>query len=281
VGDKVIVVGGGNTAADAAIICRRLGVGDVKIVCLEKRSEMPAFEREILECEEDDIQIENGWGPLRFRKEDNGKIGIEFSRCTSLFDSEGNFRPLLEDHTGLTLEADSVILAVGQKRNREGIPDEYFEADTGVFSADPLTLQSNANAKVFVCGDAHQGSTTVVEALASGAEAACSANRFLRNDGLRWGRDYWNGPFVRDYEPDLSRANSILRNTIDRLPVNQRTFLDEVEQVLLPQTAREQAERCLSCGRAFEANQTCWYCLPCEIECPVKALNVRIPYLVR
>jgi formate dehydrogenase major subunit len=47
------------------------------------------------------------------------------------------------------------------------------------------------------------------------------------------------------------------------------------------QTARDEAARCLGCGQPVEANQTCWYCLPCEIECPVNALEVRMPYLVR
>jgi NAD-dependent dihydropyrimidine dehydrogenase PreA subunit len=55
----------------------------------------------------------------------------------------------------------------------------------------------------------------------------------------------------------------------------------ETEQTFDKKTAREEAERCLGCGLPAEVNQTCWYCLPCEIECLVDALEVRMPYLVR
>lgn len=53
------------------------------------------------------------------------------------------------------------------------------------------------------------------------------------------------------------------------------------EQVLTPEEAQKEAARCMACGRAFEANRTCWFCLPCEIDCPEEALTVRMPYLVR
>jgi len=60
-----------------------------------------------------------------------------------------------------------------------------------------------------------------------------------------------------------------------------RKLETEVEKTLKKETARAEAERCLNCGRPAEVNKTCWYCLPCEIECPVQALEVRMPYLVR
>ncbi len=63
--------------------------------------------------------------------------------------------------------------------------------------------------------------------------------------------------------------------------MEERTLALEVEKTLSGEEALREAERCLSCGRAAEVNRTCWYCLPCEIECPVKALEVRMPYLVR
>jgi NAD-dependent dihydropyrimidine dehydrogenase PreA subunit len=98
---------------------------------------------------------------------------------------------------------------------------------------------------------------------------------------MRWGRDFWNGPYVKEYEVDLSRAKGGARRELVRLPVRQRTLNEETEKGFTPEAAKEEAERCLSCGRAAEMNQTCWYCLPCEIECPVDALEVRLPYLIR
>ena len=67
----------------------------------------------------------------------------------------------------------------------------------------------------------------------------------------------------------------------ERLPIKERTLTGEVESSFSPEAVMQEAERCLSCGRAAEVNQTCWFCLPCEIECPEEALKVRIPYLVR
>jgi hypothetical protein len=144
-----------------------------------------------------------------------------------------------------------------------------------------MTKQSFKTESLFVCGDAETGPGSVVEAMASAKEAALSADRFLRNAGLKWGRNYWAGSHVREYESDLTRAIDRSRVDIHKLPLSQRTVDREIEQTYSASEALREAERCLSCGRAFEMNKTCWYCLPCEIECPVKALEVRMPYLVR
>ena len=121
----------------------------------------------------------------------------------------------------------------------------------------------------------------MVDAMASAGEAALSADRFLRNAGLRWGRNYWASSYVREYEADLTRAIDRSRVEIHKLPPTERAVDREIEQTYSASEALREAERCLSCGRAFEMNKTCWYCLPCEIECPVNALEVRMPYLVR
>ena len=73
----------------------------------------------------------------------------------------------------------------------------------------------------------------------------------------------------------------IASRNLKKLPVNQRRLDKEVDLPISGSSARLEAERCLSCGRAFEMYQTCWSCLPCEIECPVDALEVRMPYLIR
>lgn len=68
---------------------------------------------------------------------------------------------------------------------------------------------------------------------------------------------------------------------MERLSVMERSLDNETDKALNPEEARKEADRCLSCGRSFEQNQTCWYCLPYEIECPVQALEVQMPYQVR
>jgi len=135
---------------------------------------------------------------------------------------------------------------------------------------------------VFFSGDALTGPRSVVEALAQGREAALSIHRSLGGERMYWGRDCFveNGhlPYT---EPDLSRAKGKGRGRYERLPIIERTLTLEVENCFTKEAALQEAERCLSCGRAADVNQTCWFCLPCEIECPEEALKVCIPYLVR
>lgn len=280
-GKSVIIIGGGNTAADAAIVCRRLGAADVRMVCIERRSEMPAFEWELQACEEEGICFETGWGPQRINRKSNGKLEVELSHCLSILDDEGLFNPSLDECSFFSLEADEIIVAIGQNGRHKGIPSNLVAPGANGFSIDADTLQSMANPKVFVCGDALTGPKTVVDAMASGREAACSADRLLNGEGMKWGRDFWKGPYIKEFQSDLTRAKGGARGDFERTPANLRTLFYQVEKNMTKEQALEEAERCLSCGRAAEINKTCWYCLPCEIECPVDALQVRIPYLVR
>ena len=85
--------------------------------------------------------------------------------------------------------------------------------------------------------------------------------------------------WCNDFEPHLERSNGVPRGSLTRLPVAERSLTAVTEQVLTPEEAQKEAARCMACGRAFEANRTCWFCLPCEIDCPEEALTVRMPYL--
>jgi NADPH-dependent glutamate synthase beta subunit-like oxidoreductase len=279
-GRSAIIIGGGNSAVDAALTCRRLGVAEVRMVCLEDRSQMPAFALELEEAQEEGVVIDHCWGPTRVVPKENGQMEIEFSRCLSLLDDQGCFNPALEQACGLRLSSDSIVVAVGQEVKANGLPESLLDPSTKRLAADPATRQSLLRRKMFACGDCHSGAGSVVEAMASGREAAISVDRFLRGEGLHWGRGNGDGS-IKEYEVDRSRAKGGKRGKLTRLAVEDRTLHLEVERILSSDKARGEAERCLSCGRAAEVNRTCWYCLPCEIECPVKALEVRMPYLVR
>jgi NADPH-dependent glutamate synthase beta subunit-like oxidoreductase len=280
-GQRVAIVGGGNSAMDAALVCRKLGIPEVRVLSLEERSQMPAFERELREAEEEGVIIENGWGPRGLTVIPGAPLRVECERCRSVFDASGTFRPSFDGRWKWTVEADTLIVAIGQGVNREGLPEDLIDWQSGRLAGDPLTHQARNRSKVFVCGDAFSGPSSVVHAFSSGKEAAISLDRFLCGDGLRWGRDFWQGPYIRDYEVDPTRAKGGPPMPLPRVPLHQRRLDQETELTLSPDQARREAERCLSCGRAAEWHQSCWYCLPCEIECPVKALEVRIPYLVR
>ncbi len=279
-GDSVVVIGGGNTAVDAALMCRRVGVPEVRLVCVESREAMPAFYAEITDAIEEGVIIQPGWGPLEIGSQ-QGRLKVDFASCLSLRDEEGNFNPKVAQECGMSLKADTVILAVGQTLEAPGLPSALLDGAGLRLAGDRVTLQSPVEPKVFVCGDAAIGPASVVQAFASGSEVALSVNRFLSKEGLGWGRDFWSGGLCKEYEVDISRAKGGPRGALPRREVKDRRLTEETEGSLSEDAARIEAERCLSCGRAGELGRTCWYCLPCEIECPVKALEVRMPYLVR
>jgi len=279
IGKKVTVIGGGNTAFDSALLCRKMGAEDVSIVCLEERSQMPAFQGEIDEAVEEGIKIHNGWGPRRIFKNGGHELTLEFSRCIRVLDEEGRFRPELENTCGLSASPESVVVAIGQRRDFAGFPHEFLE-ERNMSLADPLTLQTR-RPKIFMAGDVVKGPRSVIEAMAQGREAAVSIDRFLSGETLRWGRSFWGGAYSTDFFPDKKNVVARPRAVLPRLPIPERQLHLEVEKTMDQKTARDEAERCLGCGQPAEVNQTCWYCLPCEIECPVNALEVRMPYLVR
>ena len=279
IGRSVIVIGGGNAAIDAALTCRKLGAEEVSLVCLEERNQMPAFPAEIEEALEEGIKIQDCWGPKRILKNGDREFTIELSRCQRVFDENGLFCPQLEDNCGLSVSAESVVVAIGQRPDFFGYPTD-LRLSKGNGIADPLTLQTK-RPKVFVAGDIVTGPKSVIEAMAQGQEAAVSINRYLFGETLRWGRAFWQGSYTTDFPVDKSDAISRPRAILPRLPIQERNLYREVEKTLGRKAAQEEAERCLNCGFPAEVNQTCWYCLPCEVECPVDALEVRMPYLVR
>jgi NADPH-dependent glutamate synthase beta subunit-like oxidoreductase len=276
IGKKVVVIGGGNAAVDAAQTSLRLGAQNIKLVSLEKKEEMPAFAWGITEAEEEGIQVENGWGPSRFHLKGKKLAGITFKKCTALYDSKGSFSPMYDEKTTFHLPADSVIVAIGQRPELEGI-DPFLLGNSGI-SYDPITFQT-PNQKIFSAGDFNLGSRTVVEAMAQGKEAALSIQRFLQKEDLYYGRR--NGsPYEYSFEPDLSKADPRPRVPTRSLPISRRKGFQEIARGYSKKEALAESERCLNCGMPFGL-RTCWFCLPCEIECHEKALYVEIPYLLR
>ncbi len=273
---EVVIIGGGNAAVDAAQTALRLGAQKVQLVSLEKKEEMPAFAWGIAEAEEEGVHIESGWGPSRFHLQGNKLTGITFKKCTAIYDSKGCFSPIYDDKTTFDLIADTVIVAIGQKPEWEGV-DPSLLGPSGIYY-DPITYQTS-NQKIFSAGDFNRGPKTIVEAMAQGKEAALSIQRFLEGEDLYYGRGT-GGPYEYQFEPDLSQANPFPRVPVRSLPISHRKGFQEVICGYSKEEAMVEAKRCLNCGMPFGL-RTCWFCLPCEIECPEKALYVEIPYLLR
>ncbi len=182
VGKKVLVLGGGNVAFDCARVARRLGADEVHLACLESRDKMVATPEEISEGEEEGVVIH----PSRtFRRivTNNGRIlGVECLNVDSFeFDEEGKAQINVIEGSEHLLPADTVIFAIGQ---RPQIP-EQFELVTGRgnrIEVDSNTFQTSKEG-VYAAGDAVTGTTSVIEAIASGRKGAVVVDRYLGGSG--------------------------------------------------------------------------------------------------
>lgn len=257
IGRRVLIIGGGNTAVDAALTCRKLGAEEVSIICLEERSKMPAFQAEIDEALEEGVRIQDCWGPRRIVQNGNGNLTVDLSHCLAVFDEQGRFCPALEDASSHSPSAEYIVVAIGQKPGWTNLPREIQSAGSPSPIADPLTLQTR-RPKIFAAGDLVSGPKSVIEAMAQGREVAISIGRFLAGETLRWGRAYSDGTCITEFPIDRAGAVSRSRAVLPRLPVCSRDIRREVEKTLEGKGAREEAERCLNCGRPGEFNQTCW-----------------------
>ncbi len=281
VGQRILVIGGGNVAVDSARAALRLGARDVQIVCLEKRDEMPAFPTEVQEAIEEGVTLNCTWGPERIILENGDLKGLECTRCTSVWSPGGGFQPAFDPNQRLTLSVDTLIVAIGQS------PDLAFLADSharDIFKGNglwvnPATMETRLKG-VFGAGDMVTGPSSVVEAMASGRKAAVSIDRYVRGQEITLERIREEQKLFTG-EVDLAQARRHPRAVMPQIDLNRRKNSFEVIHTGYDAaTAREEADRCLRCAKAVEFYNECWYCLPCEIECPTKALRLEIPFLV-
>ncbi len=277
VGRRVVVVGGGNTAMDVAMTAKRLGSQTVRVVCLEDHDTLPANEEEIRNALAEGIIIEYGWGPKELVVEGGKVKKLTLKRCVAVTDKTGRFNPSFCEGESLTLDTDTIVVAIGQMIDAGTEFEVALEG--GYIKTDPLTKQTS-NGKVFAAGDAIKGPKSVVDAMAQGREAAESVHRFLMGIPLDFARNRFDGA-VTEFEVDYSQAVSVPRIIPETATGKDRLSFKEFEKTITKEQAVTEAKRCLSCGEPYGKHKTCWSCLPCEVECPQKALSVKIPYLMR
>jgi len=178
--NRVLVVGGGSVAADAALAARTCGAGKVALVCLEKESEMPALPNEVEELKREGVEIHNCWGPNAFPNPNT----LSFFSCTAVYDDKGLFRPSYDESRVREMEFEQVILAVGQ--GVEPALARYLREEFGredLIEVDEGTMQVRGRTGVYAGGDIIRGRGTVVEAVGDGRKAARSIDNFLRKEG--------------------------------------------------------------------------------------------------
>ncbi len=255
-GNKVVVIGGGNVAIDVALSAIRTGPEEVYMVCLESRREMPAWEHEIQDALVEGVVIINSWGPKRIIGE-NGRVkAIEFKRCTSVFDETGRFNPTFDEEQSLRLLADNIIITIGQR-----IDPEFYSKDPilqqldltprNSVLVDPITFQSNID-YIFSAGEMVTGPNVAVLAIAGGRRAALSIHEYLTME--KRGRvqpleHLRMAPLDLADEEELKRVPRTRREVMPRLRVEDRKGnWNEVNLGYTEEQARREANRCLNCG---------------------------------
>ena len=277
-GKKVVVIGGGNVAVDAAQTALRKGAQDVSMICLESENEVPAIKEDLDTAKSEGIKLKCSWGSPNFFFIDGKLSSVEFMRCTSVFDSCGSFSPAFDSCELKSVDADSVIVAIGQTADTSFLETLGLSADI-IAQIDPITLQT-PDEVIFIAGDVVTGPSTIIDAMAKGRCAAESVHRFVKGEHLKYGRAY-EGPIETDFEIDTLRGSGSKRNILSSHQCKGKGDFKELENSYDSDRARKEAQRCYSCGAPFGKFRTCWFCLPCEVECPNKALYVEIPYLLR
>ena len=276
VGTKVVVIGGGNVAVDVAQTAYRLGAESVQLVCLEHRDEMPAFDKAIFEALSENVELVGSWGNPRLEFDQKKLTGAHFEACTSVFDGDGCFTPSFDTSKNRFFEADTIIIAIGQKMDDILCTSSRFD-QSSLTRVNAVTLQTSVE-KIFAAGDFVSGPSSVVSAMAAGKEAAESINRYLNGVPMAYGRSY---PGVTEFEVDRSFGSADRRLNLPHYQFKGKGDFSEIEAGVTREVARKEANRCHSCGLPFGQYRTCWFCLPCEVECPTEALWVDIPYLLR
>jgi len=251
-GRRVGVIGGGNSALDAARVAARIETCDeVLIIYRRTRAEMPAFEEEVEAADEEGIRFYFLAAPTRVVVEDGGVAGVECIRMElGELDESGRRRPVPIEGSEFTIELDTLIVAIG-----EHPPDDFLgEAHGlnvtrwGTANVSPETLVTNLEG-VFAGGDIVSGPNTVIEAMAAGKLAAEMIDRYVRGEPVE--REYGLLRPAR-YEPPVELTEEEIegatRPATPCLPVEERlTGFGEVDLPFSAETAVAEARRCLRC----------------------------------
>jgi formate dehydrogenase major subunit len=247
IGERVAIVGGGNTAMDACRTAVRLGAKEVYVIYRRTRSEMPAEEIEISEAEEEGVVFKFLRSPLSITAQGDrvGAIHLQVMRLDGT-DERGRPRPVAIEGEVETIALDSVIIAIGQTNDIDGF-ESLTLTKRGTIEASGKDFSTSLEG-VFACGDAvNRGAGIAIEAIAEANEAANAVDAYLKGEAYSQERSIVSVRTVteKDFEnyPKSARAKNLVRPSRER-----RGDFGEVARVLDEETARSEAKRCLECG---------------------------------
>lgn len=259
IGNKVLVCGGGNVAMDVALTAVRLGAGQVKLVCLEQEHDMPAASEEIARAREEGVEICNGWGLGRIVTDENGRVaGLEAKRCLAVFDEEHRFSPVYDEADRIVLEADTIILATGQRVDLSFLGEHFggqLKSARGLIDADTESFKTKKDG-VYAGGDAVTGPDIAIRAILAGRVAAAGMNRDLGGCGECGCEEIGRENPSADGNPqeaaflrfDPGAVENAESHKLKEIPASERTLIKEDASSFDRETAMAEAGRCMNCG---------------------------------
>lgn len=298
-GKTVVVIGGGNVAFDVARTAirsastfeeetstvshelmdvaraARFHGAKVHLVCLEPRSGMLADEEEITAAGEEGITLHTSRGPHRIVGKEGKAIGLETLAVKSIFDDEGRFNPTFHEGSVEMINAETVILAIGQATDTSFIgPEQGIELNpNSTIKIDSDTLATTAE-NIFAGGDAAFGPRSAINAISDGRVAAKSIHAYLSGQPAPQQKVKYSVVHRRQYSP---RGDYDIRErvTLPLTPIERRIGIVEIEQTLDEFDAVYEAGRCLHCFYNVSINpENCVLCGRCVEACPMKCIKM-------
>lgn len=273
---KTVVIGGGNVAMDVARTALRAGSDDVSMYCLESRDEMPAAKDEIEEALEENISINNGWGPKEIITE-NGRVkAVVLKKCTSVFNAEKRFAPVYDENDTITIECDNVLLSIGQQiiwgNLLAGTKVELNK--NGTAKADPVTYQT-AEPDIFVGGDVYTGPRFAIDAIAAGKEGCVSIHRFVhKGHSLTLARDLRHFIELDKNNLDIEEYDNAKRQRPGRKSGDAASTYRDLREIFTEEQLKKEASRCLGCGATVVDPNKCIGCGLCTTKCEFDAIHL-------
>jgi formate dehydrogenase beta subunit len=310
VGERVVVIGGGDVAMDAARTAlrasdygnhadgsdapsetaddrrstmteaidvarsaARAGAREVTVISLESREEMPAHDFEVEEAQHEGISFVDRRGPGHIIVENGTVAGIETIGVTSVFDTEGRFAPQFDESDRKVFDADTVILAIGQAIDLEALGGDGPEVSPRrTIQVDNDTGRTTM-AKVWSGGDAAKGPRTLIDAIADGRRSAADIHQAFGGDQT----EPEKGTFVKlqQFHRLEDNYDGLDRMSVPTLDTGRRIGLAEVELGFTEQQARCEASRCLRCFANIILDvDKCVLCGLCADVCPVDVISL-------
>jgi NADPH-dependent glutamate synthase beta subunit-like oxidoreductase len=255
VGRQVLVIGGGNTASDAARSAIRLGGGEATIVSLEAESELLIVPEDLVQARDEGVALRPGTACVRILSDNDHVTGAVLCQARLAKDESGAVRPELIPGTEYEVPCDTVFVAIGQVQQLAWLPDHLI--DRGLITADE---HGRIEGNVFVGGDVMRGPSMVVDALGDGKRAARDLDRLLSAQP----RTPEDPVEVMPYEKLNSayfRHAARIEAPLSPAAARRRSQRVEVTLAYSREEAVAESDRCMSCG-------VCNGCDNCYIVCP-------------